>query len=93
MEFDHKTSEYLQSYVYALIDPENGKPFYIGKGKGNRVFSHVACALENESINDKYEKIREITANGANVKHVIIRHGMTDKVAFEVESSLIDFIS
>ena len=36
MEFDHKTSEYSQSYVYALIDPENGKPFYIGKGNGNK---------------------------------------------------------
>lgn len=93
MGFDHKTSEYLQSYVYALIDPENGKPFYIGKGKGNRVFSHVACALEHSTINDKYEKIREIKSQGHEVKHVIIRHGMTDKVAFEVESSLIDFLS
>ena len=93
MGFDHKTTENLKSYVYALLDPESGKPFYIGKGKGNRVFSHVDCALESDAVNDKCDKIREIKAKGKHVKHVIIRHGMTDKVAFEVESALIDFIS
>ena len=28
-------------YVYALIDPRNNKPFYIGKGKDNRAESHA----------------------------------------------------
>lgn len=93
MEFDYKTIEELKSYVYALIDPADQKPFYIGKGNGNRVFSHVACALDQETETDKYDKIREIQSRGDTVKYVIIRHGMTDKVAFEVESSLIDFIS
>jgi hypothetical protein len=92
MTFDTKTQEELKSYVYALIDPRDAKPFYIGKGNGNRVFDHVACALKEEVKNNKYEKIREIKSNGLSVKHVVIRHGMTDKTAFEVESSLIDFI-
>lgn len=92
MTFDTKTQEELKSYVYALIDPRDEKPFYIGKGKGNRVFSHVACALEDEVANNKYDKIRDIKSSSSKVKHVIVRHGMTDKVAFEVESSLIDFI-
>jgi len=92
MKFDYKTTEFLKSYVYALIDPQNGKPFYIGKGKGNRVFSHIACALDSESINDKYEKIREIKSKGFDIKHVIVRHGMTDNIAYEVESALIDFV-
>lgn len=92
MTFDTKTQEELKSYVYALIDPRDEKPFYIGKGKGNRVFNHVACSLEEEVTNNKYDKIREIKSSGNKVKHVIIRHGMTDKAAFEVESSLIDFI-
>ena len=32
----------------------------IGKGKDNRVFNHMECALESETENDKYDKIREI---------------------------------
>lgn len=31
--------EQLNYYVYRLIDPRNGKTFYVGKG--NRVFTHV----------------------------------------------------
>lgn len=91
MKFDPKTSECLQNYVYALIDP-HGKPFYIGKGQNNRIFNHVDCKLDKETTNDKYGKIKEIKSSGADVGHVIIKHGMTDKVAYEVESSLIDFI-
>ena len=36
----------LNYYVYRLIDPRNGNTFYAGKGKGNRVFAHMADALK-----------------------------------------------
>lgn len=39
--FPPEVVEKLKSYVYRLIDPRNGETFYVGKGKGNRVFSHV----------------------------------------------------
>lgn len=39
--FPAGVGEKLQFYVYRLIDPRNGETFYIGKGKGNRVFQHV----------------------------------------------------
>ena len=32
-------------YVYCLVDPRNNQPFYIGKGKDNRVFAHRQAAL------------------------------------------------
>ncbi|WP_263312590.1 hypothetical protein [Campylobacter sp. LR264d] len=37
-EFSQEIIEQLGYYVYGLIDPRNGRYFYIGKGKGNRVF-------------------------------------------------------
>ncbi len=88
MRFDQKTIEHLNYYVYALIDPESNQPFYIGKGKENRIFDHISCALAHETINDKYDKIREISKKNLEVKHVIIRHGLSDKVALKIESSL-----
>lgn len=91
MRFDESTSQKLQYYVYALIDPRDKKPFYVGKGKDNRVFDHLQCAIENPTASDKYEKIREIVNSGLLVTHVIIKHGLTEKAAFQVESSLIDY--
>lgn len=90
--FDEKTIGQLKAYVYALFDPLEARPFYIGKGRGNRVFQHVEGALTEAKESNKYEKIREIRSRGfANrVEHSIIRHGMSDEVAFEVESALID---
>lgn len=91
MRFDEKTSEKLKYYVYALIDPETMQPFYIGKGLNNRVFEHVECSLDNDFESDKYDAIRAINAKGYDVKHIILRHGLNESVALEIESTLIDY--
>ena len=89
--FDNKTREHLGYYVYALIHPKTSKPFYIGKGLGNRVFNHKAMALDTLDQSLKLDTIREIYAENLEVEHIIIRHGLKESEAFEIEASLIDF--
>jgi len=82
----------LKTYVYRLIDPRNGETFYVGKGNGNCVFSHIRGEqdLDGDDLDNKIKRIREIRLAGFEVAHVIHRHGMDDKTAFEVEAALID---
>ena len=82
----------LRWYVYRLIDARNGETFYVGKGKGNRVFSHIRAEqdLQGDDLDNKIKRIREIRLAGFEVAHVIHRHGMDEKTAFEVEAALID---
>jgi uncharacterized protein len=82
----------LKTYVYRLIDPRNGETFYVGKGRGNRVFAHIHAehGLEGDDLDNKMKRIRAIRLGGFEVAHVIHRHGMDDKTAYEVEAALID---
>lgn len=99
--FTPEVIEQLQYYVYRLIDPRSGQTFYVGKGKGNRVFAHVNDALKNyngetyldndeDDVSAKIQQIREIKNAGLQVIHIIQRYGLTEKEAFEVEAALID---
>ena len=100
-EFSNDTIGKIGYYVYRLVDPRNGQTFYVGKGKGNRVFHHVLGAIdyydgvdkkEIDEINDpnKLRIIQEIREAGLDVIHIIQRWNLTEKEAFEVESALID---
>lgn len=90
--FSPEVASELGVYVYRLIDPRNGETFYVGKGKGDRVFAHCRAAIESDKQDpsNKLRRIREINAAGFEVAHVIHRHGMNDAVAFEVEAALMD---
>jgi uncharacterized protein len=90
--FSQAVVERIGFYVYLLKDPRDGAVFYIGKGAGNRVFAHAREALESPRATDKLERIREIVATGREVAYEIVRHGLTEKEAFEVESAVIDVL-
>ncbi len=78
----------LKSYVYVYIDPRNGKPFYIGKGKGNRLFAHLADTTESKKV----ARIAEIRRDGLEPHIDILRYGLSDSEAALVEAASIDLI-
>lgn len=95
--FSPLATEALDFYVYGLIDPRDGRLFYVGKGKGDRVFSHVshARALVDDDVStlgEKLELIKEIHDQGLEVEKYVIRHGLDCESAYEVEASLIDML-
>lgn len=77
-----------------LLDPQDDKPFYVGKGNNNRVFYHMALDLtDTDASTLKHDIINEINQRGQTVKHIIIRHGLSDSEAFQIEASLIDTLT
>lgn len=96
--FDINAQERLGYYVYALFHPETPDcPFYIGKGSGNRIFSHangVPPPLSDDTpLNSKFELIQEIKNSGKTVIQKIIRFGLSETEALKIEASLIDLIN
>jgi hypothetical protein len=94
-KFPVGVADRLKWYVYRLIDPRTGETFYVGKGKGDRLFQHAKGALTTSGDEDradlKYQRIKNITKAGIEVSHVIHRHGIdTEAVAFQIEAALID---
>jgi uncharacterized protein len=87
-EITFEVAKILKSYVYVYIDPRNGKPFYIGKGTGNRLFSH----LQDQSETEKAKQIAEIRHCGKEPRIEILRYGLSDSDARLVEAAAIDLI-
>lgn len=58
-------------YVYQLIDPRNGRPFYIGSGRDLRMYAHEIEA-ERELRSRKCDKIREVWAAGHEIEWRIV---------------------
>ena len=75
-------------YVYALIDPRDGKPFYVGKGKNRRMFKHVLEARGGRS-GAKCDVIRAILAAGLDVQYDIIQRFECEDDAYSFEAQKI----
>jgi hypothetical protein len=90
-----QVSEQLGLYVYLLVDPRDGRPFYVGKGRGVRMMAH---GLEARDIDDRAEhakagRIRDIRASGLEHEIWIARYGLTTTEYTAVEAALIDVLA
>lgn len=95
-------------YVYLLLDPRKlgnydyGKgrilhyePFYVGKGKRNRLHSHVQGFLRGRGLKSnthKTNKIRNILKEGLEVITKKIKCKLTERQAFQIERKAIALI-
>jgi hypothetical protein len=75
-------------YVYLLVDPRNGLPFYVGKGKNNRCHAHRKEALEGRR-GARYNVIREILIAGMEVEIRKIKWFDDSREALEYEAGII----
>ena len=96
MTFSEEVAAKLGNYVYRLIDPRNGETFYVGKGRGNRIFQHaddpqsLKFEDDEDEVSAKFQRIRQIKLAGLSVIHLIHRHDIPDEAVLEVEAAVID---
>lgn len=93
-------------YVYVLVDPRNRRPFYVGKGTGERFWSHGDAAgqpIEASLLSDadpgatrterenRLAKIREIRRDKREPEIAFARIRIpTEDEAYHIEAALID---
>ena len=89
-KFSNNTVAALKSYVYGLKYPNTENHyFYIGKGTGNRVLSHVNQKIKSGIKDPKFDVIQSLKKLGG-PEIDIIRHGLTNEEALLLEATLID---
>lgn len=80
-------------YVYVLVDPRTESIFYVGKGTGQRLLAHGDEALlkaDPGPRSGKVSRIHDIRAAGLEPRIDVVRHGLDEDDAFQVEGALID---
>ena len=80
----------LMYYVYALIDPRTRKPFYVGKGKGNRCLWHYTDKSLTEN-NKKTAKIKKLKSLGYEPMIEFYAQNIEDEdLAYKIERHYIE---
>ena len=81
----------MKYYVYQLIDPRSNTVFYVGKGTGNRAYSHN----EFKDGNNNYYKdsiIKELHQQGLTPIVEIVERFANEQDAYDYEDKLIESI-
>jgi uncharacterized protein len=80
-------------YVYALIDSSTDKPFYIGKGSGNRMYYHEkAVKLGTIPSNNRhlFYKIKKLIREDIGISYVKFNENMEEQLALDYEEKMIE---
>lgn len=73
-------------YVYGLYDGNNNEPFYIGKGKENRLNYHTIAAIGGYHTNKHVaRKICKIIREGRSVRAEKLYCNLSEDSAFDLE--------
>ncbi len=77
-------------YVYFLLDPRNFYlPFYIGKGSGDRCYSHYEETRLTCYNLYKFNKIQKLKSLGYKPKILIFADNLTSQEAYDIEEQQI----
>lgn len=77
-------------YVYELIDPRDGKVFYVGKGCRGRIDQHEQEARKGRQSR-KCDVIRAIEASGLTLTKRKVTHYGNEQDAYDAEADLVEF--
>jgi uncharacterized protein len=80
---------HLGYYVYLYTDPRSGRPFYVGKGQGQRALSHLSAEGESQKV----RILQELRENGLTPQIEILAHALPDEEsALRIEAAIIDLL-
>ena len=74
-KFPANIHKQISNYIYAIYDPREVLPFYVGRGVGDRVFSH----LKNSHNKVVDQKVASLRSQGFEPIVKILIHGLNSK--------------
>ena len=81
----------MKYYVYQLIHPKTNEPFYIGKGTGNRAYTHNEFKDDNRNPY-KDRVIQKLHKQGLEPIVNIVKHFDNEQDAYDYEDKLTESI-
>lgn len=79
----------MSFYVYHLINPNTKIPFYVGKGKKNRMYVHERLTKQGKIPNNNrllFREIKKILDGFGKIEYIKIKEGITENDALLLET-------